>query len=339
MNNVFADDITFAGKMAKYNAHCKRILSNRQVLARILKEIAEEFKDMSYKDIMACIEGTPFISQLPVVGEYDIDERIMGIDTVDSVPNEGTIAYDIRFVVYLPKSNETVKMIINVEGQNRFQQKYPLVTRGIFYGARMISSQYGVEFKNSEYQNIKKVYSIWICMNVPNYIGNAVSIYSMNKRDILGRLPDERNAYDKLVIGIVCINKKIGRNNNLTDFLNIIFSKELKSTEKLKRLRKEHNMVVERDMEEEMKEMCNIAEGLVDEALEEGIIKGYQRGIEQGMEKGMQEGMEKGMQEGIEKGIKKSIAIMRKTGLDDNTIIKLIADEYDKSEDEVSKYV
>ena len=70
-------------------------------------------------------------------------------------------------------------------------------------------------------------------------------------------------------------------------------------------------MVVERDVEEEMKEMCNIAEGLVDEALEEGIIKGMQ----------------------------KSIAIMRKTGLDDNSIIKLIADEYDKSENEVSKFM
>ena len=311
MNNVFADDITFAGKMSQYNAHCKRILSNRQVLARILKEVAEEFNDMSYKDIMACIEGQPIISQVPVAGNYDIEERIIGLDTVDSIPSEGTITYDIRFVVCLPKSDELVKMIINVEGQNRFQQKYPLVTRGIFYAARMISSQYGAEFKNSEYQKIKKVYSIWICMNVPNYIGNAISIYSLCKRDILGQLPDERETYDKLVIGIVCINKKIGRSNKLTDFLNIIFSKELKSTEKLRKLKKEHNMVVEREMEEEMKDMCNIAEGLVDEALEEGIIKGLQ----------------------------KSIAIMRKTGLDDNSIIKLIADEYDKSEEEVSKFM
>lgn len=32
---------------------------------------------------------------------------------------------------------------------------------------RMISAQYRTEFTNFHYENIKKVYSIWICMNLP----------------------------------------------------------------------------------------------------------------------------------------------------------------------------
>ena len=34
----------------------------------------------------------------------------------------------------------------------------------------MLSSQKGTEFTGRDYDNIRKVYSIWICMNAPDYI-------------------------------------------------------------------------------------------------------------------------------------------------------------------------
>ena len=310
MNNVLADDITFAGKVAKYNDHCKRLLSNKQVLARILKETAEEFKDMQFDEIIECIEGTPVVSQIPVMYSGS-NERVLGADTVDTVPNEGTVTFDIRFVVYVPESKERIKMIINVEGQNKFKPTYSLVTRGIFYGARMISSQYGVEFKKSEYHKIKKVYSIWVCMNAPDYVGNAISVYSFSKRDILGNLPDIKEAYDKIVVGVVCLNRKNANNNSLTGMLNTLFSKELEATEKIRKLKEEYQMIVEQEEEKEMKDMCNFGEGLVEEVIEEET----------------------------QKSIQKSIAMMRKAGIDDEKIVKLIADEYVLSEDEIKQRV
>ncbi len=54
-----------------------------------------------------------------------------------------------------------IRLIINIEAQNDFYPGYPLIKRGIYYCSRMISAQYGTEFKNSHYENIKKVYSIW----------------------------------------------------------------------------------------------------------------------------------------------------------------------------------
>lgn len=43
------------------------------------------------------------------------------------------------------------------------EMKNILTRRGIYYAARLITSQKGTVFKNDDYNAIKKVYSIWIC--------------------------------------------------------------------------------------------------------------------------------------------------------------------------------
>ena len=90
------------------------------------------------------------------------------------------IYYDIRFSAYLETRKERIRLLINVEAQKAFYPGYSLTTRGIFYGARMISAQKGTEFAGRDYDNIRKVYSIWICMNAPDYIGNAISKYRID---------------------------------------------------------------------------------------------------------------------------------------------------------------
>ena len=55
-------------------------------------------------------------------------------------------------------------MIVNIEAQNDPHPGYSLVSRGIFYLARMISSQYGTAFmRKGHYEDLKKVCSIWLC--------------------------------------------------------------------------------------------------------------------------------------------------------------------------------
>ena len=57
-------------------------------------------------------------------------------------------------------------MIINVEAQKDEPDGYDILNRAIFYVSRMISSQKERDFVNSNYNDIKRVYSIWICMNM-----------------------------------------------------------------------------------------------------------------------------------------------------------------------------
>ena len=44
--------------------------------------------------------------------------------------------------------------------------------------------------------------------------------------------------------------------------------------------------------------MCNLSQGVAEEAMQKGIEKGIQKGIEQGLERGRQEGIEQGLQQG-----------------------------------------
>ena len=79
-------------------------------------------------------------------------EKISGMPNEDKVPEEGAIYFDIRFRVLVPEGNH-VQMIINVEAQKSFYPGYEIVTRGIFYSARMISAQSGVDFSASDYKS------------------------------------------------------------------------------------------------------------------------------------------------------------------------------------------
>lgn len=74
-----------------------------------------------------------------------------------------TVYYDIRFKAYIPNTEEPVQLIINLEIQLNDTPGYPLVTRGFYYCARMISEQYGTIFTGEHYEKLQKVYSIWIC--------------------------------------------------------------------------------------------------------------------------------------------------------------------------------
>ena len=60
-----------------------------------------------------------------------------------------------------------MEIIVNVEAQNKYNPGYPLIKRGIYYVSRMLSAQNGVDFKSGEYGKLKKVCSIWICLNAP----------------------------------------------------------------------------------------------------------------------------------------------------------------------------
>ena len=49
--------------------------------------------------------------------------------------------------------------------------------------------------------------------------------------------------------------------------------------------------------------MCNLSEGIAEEAWAGGMAQGMERGMAQGMERGMAQGLERGMAQGIEQGM------------------------------------
>lgn len=293
MRNELAGDIGLAAGKSQYDAYCKRILANKVILAWILRYSVKEFAHMRIAEIKKCIGDDIQISKVrvsPGMTNTPEPEKISGGAQEDKVPGEGEVYYDIRFSVYLPGQKEKVKMIINVEAQKDSYPGYEIPSRGIYYGARMISAQKGTEFSGSDYDRIKKVYSIWICMNAPDHIGNAVSEYSIVKKDHIPGIPDRIEAYDKLTVVQICLNPKSKKGNRLTEMLNILFSVEMNAGEKMRKLEQGFRIPMEQKIEKELNQMCNLSDYVV----EVGLKKGMEQGIKQGMEQGLERGMERG---------------------------------------------
>lgn len=171
LNTEIAKDIDYAGAMIQYDARCKKVLSNKYVLSWIMQGTMEEYFNLSRDIIYQCIEKEPDIGNLCVehgkganekVKEYSTREKIEGLNTEDIDAVEGEITYDIRFAAFVPKDKGRSKILVDVEAQKDFYPGYPVISRGIYYGARMLSSQNGIEFDVPDYGDIKKVYSIWI---------------------------------------------------------------------------------------------------------------------------------------------------------------------------------
>ena len=89
---------------AGYDAACKRVLSEKAILARIMKSCLEEYKECDVSDIAEkYIEGQPQVSAVPVLPDED-STVISGMDTEDKSVREGSVTYDIRFRAIAPSS-------------------------------------------------------------------------------------------------------------------------------------------------------------------------------------------------------------------------------------------
>ena len=142
-----------------YDAVCKQLLSEKSILAWIMKYCVSECQEMAVEDIIRCIEASPSVSVTPVFLDEKNTTLINGMNTVNTSRDEGTVVFDILFAAMIP-SPKPVRLIINVEAQADFSPHYPLPSRAEYYSARLISSQKGREFTDSHYGEIKKVYSI-----------------------------------------------------------------------------------------------------------------------------------------------------------------------------------
>ena len=65
-------------------------------------------------------------------------------------------------------------MIMNFEGQGVFRPGYPVIPRGEFYGARIVSMQDGSVFEGDDYGHLEKTYSIWVFMDTPKAWKNLI---------------------------------------------------------------------------------------------------------------------------------------------------------------------
>ena len=248
---------------AQYDACAKRILSQKIILAHILSKCVKDFSGIDIKDIVNNIEGEPSIG-IPIDQDFT-NKRIVGINNGNLSINEGLVRFDIVFYVKL-NDNKT-KIIINIEAQKEGPHKYEILNRAIFYVSRLISSQKDRDFINSNYNDIKQVYSIWICMNMDD---NSLSHYHLIKDEMLKPYNWKGNI-DLLNIILIGITNDIPDYNNYYNMhrlLGTLFSNKLNTSEKLSIIKQEYDIPVDDELREDVNVMCNLAEGIEERAIE-----------------------------------------------------------------------
>lgn len=250
-----------------------------------MKSCLEEYRDCGISEIASkYIEGKAQISEAAVHPDEEAESlQIAGLNTEDSTINEGTVTYDIRFRAIVPGTGERISLIINVEAQNDFYPGYPIVKRNLYYCCRLVSSQYGTEFTNSHYEKIKKVYSIFICMNPPNYRKNTINQYSIQEENLIGEFDENVEYYDLLTGIIICLGDVEDEMTGILKLLEVLLSSERSTKEKREILQEEFNIKMTQELEREVSEMCNLSERVEQKGIEKGIAKGRTYGIVEGI--------------------------------------------------------
>ena len=264
-------------KDAQYDNSAKRLIAHKIILARILVKTVEEFKGMDPIEVAALIEGLPYISAVPVepgltnAVHFQNGQRLVGFNTENQELNEGLVRFDIVF--YVRMKDGLSQIIINVEAQKDEPGEYEILNRAVFYVSRLISSQKERDFENSSYDDIKCVYSIWICMNMEE---NTMSHIHLTKGDLIGSYEWKGNL-DLLNIIMIGLAKELPEHDEtyeLHRLLGALLSRELTVDEKLDIIGKEYDIPLEENFRKDMSTMCNLSQGVKEEGIAIGRAEG-----------------------------------------------------------------
>ena len=142
--------------------YVKCILADPQIAAYIVQALVPEFKEMEAEKIIPCIGEPTVMLRFP----ERLGVKIQNVNNESVDEDDGKIIYDIKFPLYY--NGKRREFIINIEAQKSSKKSklgYRLENRIAYYMGRMISEQKGTEFVNSNYDDLKSVYTIWICMD------------------------------------------------------------------------------------------------------------------------------------------------------------------------------
>ena len=285
MDKDIKKSISATDKDAQYDEKAKNLLGHKIILAHILVKTIDEFKGMNPKDVVQYIEGEPYISTVPVdTGSTNVEkeqdgEKVIGLNTENSELHEGLARFDIIFYVRM-----------NIEAQKAEPSAYDIINRAVFYVSRMISSQKGREFVNSNYNDIKRVYSIWICMNMSQ---NCMNYIHFTQESVVGtyQWKGDIDLANIVLIGLAEDLPEKEERYELHRLLGALLSAKLNVDEKFDIIGNEFDIPLESDIRKDVNDMCNLSQGIKEQA--------YVEGTENGIAIGKQEGITIGKQEGI----------------------------------------
>jgi len=281
MNTEIKNTVQASSQKSQYDEMAKQLIGHKIILAHILANTVDEFKEMDPEDIVPFIEGDPLIGIVPVdpgrtnVQTVEKGQKVTGFNSENSEIQEGFVRFDIVF--YVRMKDGISQIILNVEAQKDKPSGYDILNRAVFYVSRLISSQKGRDFENTNYNDIKRVYSIWLVMNMEE---NILTHIHLAKEDILGAYnwPGNKELFNIVMIGLSKELPEYREETSLHRLLGALLSATLKTERKLDIIKTEYNIPIENKLREDVDTMCNLSQGIWETAEAAGRAAGEAAG-------------------------------------------------------------
>lgn len=265
-------------EMEALDNQSKKLFQYREVLAVILKETVEEYEGYSETEIMEFIEADSITDEAEVSGSRT-NTRINGAATEFAELSEKTSNFDVAFRARNPRLSDgkvVVNLHIDVEPQKNYRPGYPIERRGIYYLARGLCAQLDVLTEKTDYGQLEKCYSIWICRDrIPKEERMSISFYRIQNHKNIGNCHPKKEDYDLLTLVILRLGDEnyYSEEKSVLDFLTAIFYPHKKG------FRKKISRYICFEEGFGMEEEANMT-GLGQSIYNEGIEAGIERGIE-----------------------------------------------------------
>lgn len=195
-----------------FDRHFKNVFGIKRILAVVIRETIDLYAGCTIEEVVSLIECAT------IDKPCDSD----GLEKVSSVEShavgEGSVYFDIFVKVGIPETvigkNTSFSYFcikLDAEMQRKLNPGYALSKRGLYYCSRMITGQLPVINKDTNYDVLVPVYSIWITL-VEKSSGLAGKIIKYQIRNTSEMASKE-----------VCINTSLARLDSITDMVNLYF--------------------------------------------------------------------------------------------------------------------
>lgn len=149
----------------------------------------------------------------------------------------------------------------------------------------MISAQKQTEFFHSDFDNLKKVRSIWICMD-NDAVEDSIEEIGFDRKTVFG---NKKNSYHADLMKGIIVNIRSEDNNSSGEAIKksknvliamleeLLFEKD--AAEKKRILAEEYGMIMTVELERRIQIMCNWSEVVGARAFKNGFESGFEDGI------------------------------------------------------------
>ena len=267
--------------MKGLDVQSKVLLHSKEVLAVILQGVVSEYRGYSRQEIMEFIEADSIVDGKEV-SPGRTNSRIQG-DAAEFVQlNEKTSQFDVAFRAKNPllsTEDMLVSLHVDVEPQKSYRPGYPIEKRGIYYLARSLSSQLSLVTESTDYDQLEKCYSIWICRDdIPKDERYGISFYEVINTKNIGNTTVKKETYDLMTLVIIKLGhreyhgEKGDEGFDLLHFLNAVMYPHREDF--IEELSNYIDFSENEELWRKEPRMFSLSQCIYEDGLEEGIEKG-----------------------------------------------------------------